>query len=64
MMISAEGEQDDVAVSNSCMHVPFMHNEARIVYEPQTSPLVEAEYVIVYDLVESSIVSVIEFLKF
>ena len=58
MMISAEGEQDDVAVSNSCMHVPFVHIEARIVCESQISPLVEAVYVVVYDIVESLMVSI------
>ena len=64
MMISLEGEQDDVDVSNSCTHVPFMHIEARIVREPQMSPLREAEYVIVYDVVELLMVSVLAFPKF
>ena len=47
MMISVEGKQDDVVVSNSCMHTPFLHEEAGIVCEPQMSPLVEAVYIIV-----------------
>ena len=41
MTISVEGKQDDVVMSNSCMHTPLLHLEAGIVYEPQTSPLVE-----------------------
>ena len=61
MTISSEGEQDDVDVSNACTHVPFMHIEVRIVYEPQMSPLGEAEYVIVYDVVEPSILALPKF---
>ena len=59
MMISVEGKQDDVAMSNSWMHIPFMHDEARSVREPQMLPLVEAVYVVVYDVVEPLMVSAI-----
>ena len=57
MMISVEGKQDDVAMSNFWMHIPFVHNEARIVCEPQMLPPVEAVYVVVYDVVEPLMVS-------
>ena len=58
-MISVEGEQDDAATSNSCMHVPFMHDEAGTVYKPQIDPLVAAVNALVYDIVEPLMVSVI-----
>ena len=59
MMISNEGKQDDVVTSNSCMHTKLLHWEAGIVYEPQRTSLVEAEYVIVYDVGEPLMVSAI-----
>ena len=59
MTISVEGKQDDnIVISNSCMHTPLWHSEAGIVSEPQMTPLVEAVYVVVYDVVEPSKVSV------
>ena len=58
MTISMEGKQDDAVMSNSCMHTSLLHSEARIVCEPQMSPLVEAVYVVEYDVVEPLIVSV------
>jgi hypothetical protein len=57
--MSDERKQVDVVMSNSCMHIPLMHSEAGIVYEPQVIPLGEAEYVIVYDVVEPLMVSAI-----
>ena len=62
-MISVEGKQDEVAVSNSCMHTPFIHDEARIVCEPQMSPLVEAVYVVVYDVVNLVVSVIVVLLK-
>ena len=52
MMTSAEGEQEDVAMLNSCIHTPLLHSEAEIVCEPQMTPFVEAEYVIAYVVVK------------
>ena len=54
---SDEGKQVDVVTSNSCMHIPLVQLEAGIVCEPQMTPLGEAEYVTVYDVVEALIVS-------
>lgn len=59
MIISVAGGQDDAATSNSCMHTPFMHDDAETVYQPQSSPLVAAVNTIVYDIVEPSMMSVI-----
>ena len=55
---SDDGKQVDVVTSNSCLQIP-LHLEAGIVCEPQMTPLGEAEYVTVYDVVEPLMVSAI-----
>lgn len=59
IVTSLEGKQFDVVMSNSCIHIPPMHFEAGNVCEPQMLPVVEAEYVIVYDIVELLMASAI-----